>query len=388
MLSRLFGQSELDESPELQRLRAENQVLRQKVSELEGVEQSLKQNMDSHIKLEHEIQERLDLLFGSTDSINTTHELIVANADQLAAEQNKVSESRSVFNQIGAILNNISGRLTHIDSESTKTYDTLADLKSSVEDINNFITQIKAIADQTNLLALNAAIEAARAGEQGRGFAVVAEEVRNLAKKSTEASDHITDLINNITVSTGQVQEGIQAIGADSAELSGTTDNVVAAVDTITAVSKDMQTIISRASNQSILQAAILSHFVFKMRIYSLTSNKQGFEQKLIELIRDHEGSRMGKWYYSDGAQRVFRKFGPWSSLETMMIDVHNCAADALKAKFEKQCEQEVLNNISCMENHSRKLVDQLLRLIEQSKNALDEPAMDDLEAQDDSVLF
>ena len=69
----------------------------------------------------------------------------------------------------------------------------------SIDEITGITDTIKAISSQTNLLSLNASIEAARAGEMGKGFAVVASEVGSLATQSSEATETIQRLIEEVT---------------------------------------------------------------------------------------------------------------------------------------------------------------------------------------------
>ncbi|TBU94829.1 chemotaxis protein [Stutzerimonas kirkiae] len=84
-------------------------------------------------------------------------------------------------------------------SEQTETSRELVDgLSARTEEIRQITDVIQSIASQTNLLALNAAIEAARAGEAGRGFAVVADEVRNLAARTSSATEEVGRMVTDI----------------------------------------------------------------------------------------------------------------------------------------------------------------------------------------------
>lgn len=83
-----------------------------------------------------------------------------------------------------------------ISDETRESTQSLNDRIHRVEDIVLAITNISS---QTNLLALNASIEAARAGEAGRGFAVVAEEIRKLSEETRVETEHIAQIITELT---------------------------------------------------------------------------------------------------------------------------------------------------------------------------------------------
>lgn len=183
-------------------------------------------------------------IFQANDNIGAVHEIsgsmaasiqeitkgIIAQAEsvnqinQMMKEaDNKIYELKNFSDQLEEVsakashvvlegsekINTMDKQMNIINQAVSKSYTTVQELNSNMDDINNFLSGITQIAGQTNLLALNAAIEAARAGESGKGFAVVAEEVRKLAEQSANTVRQINKIINHIKDKTKNVLDEV-----------------------------------------------------------------------------------------------------------------------------------------------------------------------------------
>ncbi|NVD07097.1 methyl-accepting chemotaxis protein [Vibrio sp. JPW-9-11-11] len=151
--------------------------------------------------------------------------LEIASSSERALEEtqqmtNKVltcqSQSQESYNIVKALVDQIE-----------QTQSCMLQLEQDALSVSKIVDTINGISEQTNLLALNAAIEAARAGEQGRGFAVVSSEVRDLAQRSKEATEHISQLLTNISNNTQTAVNNMHK----SREATDTTFNSVSEVN-------------------------------------------------------------------------------------------------------------------------------------------------------------
>ena len=149
----------------------------------------------------------------------------------------------------------------------------MGELSHVTQELSKLNATIEGIAFQTNLLALNAGVEAARAGEAGRGFSVVASEIRELAKRSGEASKDVKDLIidatdkvahtnravkagmeqfGSIDAATGDVARGLVEIRDSSREQSDQLMQVDAAVASISASVQDQSSLVDTTHDMAL----------------------------------------------------------------------------------------------------------------------------------------
>jgi len=145
--------------------------------------------------------------------LDTSAKKLLENVDVLNNSSSKAGHSlNETISEVGKMTLNIEQNtqntmqmteytksLTNSSKEgrdlASKTTEAMDQINEEVTAINNAISIIDQIAFQTNILSLNAAVEASTAGDAGKGFAVVAHEVRNLAAKSSEASNEIKALV-------------------------------------------------------------------------------------------------------------------------------------------------------------------------------------------------
>ncbi len=144
----------------------------------------------------------------------------------------------------------------------------MAELGRAAQEIGKVTETITDISAQTNLLALNATIEAARAGTAGKGFAVVANEIKELAKQTSEATEDIKAKIAGVQNSTTGAVQNIEAITTVIKEIGNTVASTAAAIEEQATVTRNVAgeiaqaTAVVREVNDQVAQTASVSRSI------------------------------------------------------------------------------------------------------------------------------
>lgn len=217
---------------------------------------------------------------------NHSHELNTSSKEQFI----QIQEVQDIVSNLG-IENKHSSKIAKevnlISQESLKTTELsskyvneiingMVDLTSGSREIENILKVIKEIAFQTNLLAHNASIEAARAGEHGKGFSVVAQSVSELAKKSSESTKEIEELMKNTI---NDLERGTQKV----TNLGSTFKNISQQLGTIADYVLQLNDILNLQSDESYNVNDIINK-INKMN--SLSNEKHSLLDGDIEELR------------------------------------------------------------------------------------------------------
>ncbi len=176
-------------------------------------------------------------------SVSTTQ--IVSANTELSEVIGRISDDAELLNRNTAQSNEI---LKCIEEENTEMLvfskdmtQSVGDLLSVIDKINEAVKGITKISDQTKLLSLNASIEAARAGMAGKGFAVVADEIRDLSETTKKMTLRIDELLTEMNSASNKskssVDKTIDSIGRVSGSIetvSGVMADSAAATESIT----------------------------------------------------------------------------------------------------------------------------------------------------------
>lgn len=124
----------------------------------------------------------------------------------------------------------------------------MAQIREASAKIEGIVTMIKEISAQTNILSLNAAIEAARAGDAGKGFAVVAQEVRTLARRTSNASGDIQSIVSETYKELGEGTLKANQVAKLMGEVATNTQGLVTYVEHMANATQEQSTALSQVS--------------------------------------------------------------------------------------------------------------------------------------------
>ncbi len=206
------------------------------------------------------MSENMNSVAAASEQVSTNINMVATSAEEMSATISEIAKNTESARVI------TDKAVSHTQYASTK----VDELGAVAADINKVTDTITEISEQTNLLALNATIEAARAGEAGKGFAVVANEIKELAKQTSEATNEITQKVTAIQSSSKETIDMIKEINQINKDVNEIVTTIANAVEEQSVTTQEIASNIAQASdgiqevNKNMSQCSVLAGDIAK----------------------------------------------------------------------------------------------------------------------------
>lgn len=215
-----------------------------------------------------------DMLASASEEMNSNMGSVAAAMEQASTNANMVAaateEMTATINEIAKNSEQARVVTEAAVSDAKNACDNVNELGRAAQEIGEVTETITEISSQTNLLALNATIEAARAGEAGKGFAVVANEIKELAKQTSEATLDIKEKISGIQNITAGTVTGIEEISKVINNVNEIVSTIATAVEEQSVTTKEIASNVAQTSqginevNENVAQSSSVSGEITK----------------------------------------------------------------------------------------------------------------------------
>ncbi len=182
-----------------------------------------------------DIKKQKEELLYAVEKINDEFSGLYVSVDQMSKENDANAEETS----------GISGEMQIVSDFCKNLENSIIEISTLLQELNNNNEEVVSISSQTNLLALNASIEATRAGTAGKGFSAVASFIKELADKSkktviesSESQCRIEEAILSIQKDAQKLIEIVNKINDRTHSLASSTEEIAISVSSIIEVSE------------------------------------------------------------------------------------------------------------------------------------------------------